>query len=212
MFSHFASSEEDFRYTKKQKQIFEKIILKLEKEGAQIPIKHMACSASSVLYPDTHFNAIRLGLSLYGLHATTKSKNKLELKPVLSWYTKIIQIKEVPAGTKIGYGGTYITKENTKLGILPVGYWDGYDRGLSNRSKVLVNGKKCPVLGHICMNLCMISLNGVEGVKTGNKVVLLGANKKNKTAITTEDLAKWADTINYEVVNRINPSLPRILK
>ncbi len=212
MFSHFASSEDNLQYTKKQKQIFDKIILKLEKEGINIPIKHMACSASSVLYPDTYFNAVRLGLSLYGLHSTAKSKDKIELKPVLSWYTKIIQIKEVPVDTKIGYGGTYTTKKTTKIGILSVGYWDGYDRGLSNKSKVLVNGKKCPVLGRICMNLCMINLNGVKDVKTGNRVTLLGGDKKNNISITAEDLAGWANTINYEIVDRINPLLPRILK
>jgi len=210
IWSHFASSEEDPDYTYYQLNQFKNLIKKLENNGILIPIKHMACSASSILYPQSVFNAIRLGLSLYGLYPAPKAKNRIELKPALSWYTAVIQVKEVPANTKIGYGGTYTTKRKTKIAIIPVGYWDGYDRLFSNKAQVIIHNKKCPIRGRICMNLSMIDVTGIKGVKPGDKVILIGKSKNQE--ITAEDLAKWANTINYEIVTRINPLLARRVK
>jgi alanine racemase len=208
IWSHFASSEEDPKYTHYQLKRFEQVIHILDKAGIKIPLKHMACSASTVLYPESRFNAIRLGLSLYGLYDAPQIKNRIALKPALSWYTTIIQVKEVPSNTKIGYGGTYITKKRTKLAIIPVGYWDGYDRKLSNQGEVIIYDQKCPIRGRICMNLSMVDITKIKGVKVGDKVILIGKDKK--TQITVEDLAHQIGTINDEVVTRINPFLPRI--
>ncbi len=210
LWSHFASSEESRVYTEKQIKIFNKVSEDLEKADIKIPIKHFACSAATALYKETHFNAVRLGISLYGLYSAASVKSKIKLKPALSWYTKIIQIKTLPKGTKIGYGGTYITKRKTKLAILPIGYLDGYDRRLSNKSFVLIRGKKCPVRGRVCMNLTMIDVTDVSGVRLGDKATLVGHDHDQK--ITIDDLAKWTDTINYEIADRVNPLLPRILK
>ena len=170
----------------------------------------MACSNSSIVYHNSLFNGIRLGLSLYGLYPSLKAKNKIKLKPALSWYTKIIQLRDLPKNTKIGYGGTYTTKRKTKLAIIPVGYWDGYDRLFSNQAQVIIHNKKCPIRGRICMNLSMVDVTNIKGVKTGDKVVLIGKSKNQE--ITADDLARWAQTINYEIVTRINPLLPRIVK
>lgn len=209
VWSHFASSESDLDYTKKQYEIFNQVVDLLKKEGVDPPLKHMSCSAATMLFTLKKFNAIRLGLSLYGLYPDDKSRSKIKLKPALTWKTKIIQVKEVPTGTKIGYGGTYIAKIPTKIAIIPVGYWDGYDRKFSNNSWVLVHGKYCAIRGRICMNLSMIDVSHVSEVKTGDEVILIGSD--GQSVISADDLAKWANTINYEIVDRINPLLPRII-
>ncbi len=207
--SHFASSEDEFEYTKKQQLIFEKTIGVLEKNGVHIPIKHFACSAATILHKTARLNAVRLGLSLYGLYPNQKSQKNIELLPALSLNTKIIQVKSVEAKTKVGYGGTYTTKHKSIIAVLPVGYWDGIDRKLSNAGQVIVSGIKCPIRGRICMNLMMIDVSKIKNVKVGDEVVIIG--NKGNVAIGADDLAKQIGTINYEVVTRINPLLPRII-
>ena len=186
---------------------FEKIIFDLEKRGYDIPIKHFACSSASVLYKKSLLNGVRLGLGLYGLYPDDLSRKKIKLLPALSWYTKIIQVRTLPAWTKIGYGGSFTTKRTTKIAVLPVGYWDGYDRGLSNKSVILIGGKKCPIRGRICMNICMADVSAVKNVKVGDEVVLIGRQASN--SISADDLADFASTINYEIVDRINPLITR---
>ncbi|MDQ5883060.1 MAG: Alanine racemase [Patescibacteria group bacterium] len=210
VWSHFASSEDDPRYTKFQLATFQKVVSELENQEISFSLKHFACSASSLLYPNTLFNGIRLGLSLYGLYPSEAARKKLKLKPALSWYTRVIDLKTLPKNTKIGYGGTYTTTKKTKLAIIPVGYWDGYDRHLSNKSTVIINNKKCPVRGRICMNLTMVDVSQVKNIRLGDQVILIGHSQTQK--ITVEELAQLIGTINYEVVTRINPLLPRIVK
>ncbi|MFA5127579.1 MAG: alanine racemase [Patescibacteria group bacterium] len=207
LFSHFAASEEDRIFTEHQMSSFEKIISDLEKRGYHIPIKHFACSSASVLYKKSLLNGVRLGLSLYGLYPDDLSKKIIKLQPALSWHTKIIQVRTLPAWTKIGYGGSFTTKRTTKIAVLPVGYWDGYDRGLSNKSFVLIGGKKCPIRGRICMNICMADVSAVKNVKAGDGAVLIGRQKSN--SISADNLADFAGTINYEIVDRINPLILR---
>ncbi len=209
VWSHFASSEDDEIYTKKQSADFWEVVEILKKEGIDPPLKHMSCSAASINFTLKNFNAIRLGLSLYGLYPDDKSRKKIKLNPALAWKTKIIQVKEIPTGAKIGYGGTFVTKMPTKIAIIPVGYWDGYDRKFSNNSWVLIKGKYCPARGRICMNLTMIDVTHIPEIKAGEIVTLIGED--GKSAISADDLAKWAGTINYEIVDRINPLLPRVM-
>ena len=210
LFSHFAASEEDRVFTEHQMDSFDKISTDLEKIGISVPIKHFACSAASVLFSRSRLDAVRLGLSLYGLYPDDLSRKKISLKPALSWNTKIIQVRSVPAWTKIGYGGSFTTKRTTKLAILPVGYWDGYDRGLGNKAQVIINGKRCPIRGRICMNICMADVTALKNVKIGDKATLIG--QQGRQIITADELAKWADTINYEIVDRINPLTPRLYR
>ena len=208
LFSHFASSEDDRGYTLRQIKVFNKIYRDLRQTGINIKEQHLACSAASLLYPTANFNAVRLGLSLYGLYPNPKSKTKIKLRPALSWYAKIVQIKQIPKGARIGYGGTFITTKPTTLAVIPVGYFDGYDRRFSNKAQVLIKGQKCPIRGRICMNLSMMDITGLKGVKQGDKAVLIGQIKLN--SVSVDNLAKIARTINYEIVDRINPLLPRI--
>ncbi len=209
IWSHFASSEDDFEYTKKQKNTFKKVIDELEKNNIYIPIKHFACSAATIFHKDTHFSATRLGLSLYGLYPNEKSKKNIILQPALSWKTKIIQLKNIEPNTKIGYGGSYTTKTKSKIAILPIGYWDGLDRKLSNIGQVIIRGVKCPIRGRICMNLTMVDVTKIKKIKINDEVIIIG--KQGNSAISADDLAKQIGTINYEVIDRINPLLPRII-
>jgi alanine racemase len=209
VFSHFASSEDDLKYSKKQEDTFKKTIDELEKNNIHITIKHFACSAATIFLKTAHFNAVRLGLGLYGLYPNENSKKIVKLKPALRLNTKIIQIKTIGPNTKIGYGGTYITKKQSKIAILPIGYWDGLDRKLSNTGQVIVKGIKCPIRGRICMNLMMIDVTKIKRVQVGDEVVIIG--KQGQSEIGVDELAKQIGTINYEVVDRINPLLPRIV-
>jgi alanine racemase len=179
------------------------------------PFIHTACSAAALLFSTTHFTMLRSGIALYGLWpsretllaAREKGGAVPDFRPVLTWKTKIVQIKTIPEGSFVGYGCSYKTMRKTVLGVLPVGYADGYDRGLGNRAHVLVGGRRAPVLGRICMNLCMVDLTDVPGAKLEDEVVLLG--KSGDERISAETIADWTGTINYEVVTRISPLLPR---
>lgn len=218
LFTHFASAEEvDQSFTLKQIDIFNKVIKNLKQAGIKIQCKHAACSAAILLQKSSHYNAVRLGISLYGLWSLEDHKKELkkkypwfDLKPVLTWKTKIIQIKDLPKQTTIGYGRTHLLNRESRIAILPVGYWDGYDRKLSNIGEVLIRGKRCQVLGRVCMNLIMVDITTLKNAKINEEAVLLG--KQGSQEITAEELADKIKTINYEVITRINPLLPRIVK
>lgn len=210
IFTHFADAENPNQLvTKQQLNQFNIVIAKLEQQGMRIPIKHAACSAALMLNKKTHFSLARAGIALYGLNSIESKHATVLLKPVLSWHTRIIQVKRLPAGCRIGYGQTYRTPKAITLAIVPVGYWDGYDRKLSNIGQVLIHGKKCPIRGRICMNLMMIDVTGVRQVKAGDRATLIGYTRAVR--ISADDLAQQVGTINYEIVTRINPLIPHII-
>jgi len=216
IFTHFADSEnDDWTFTNQQIFAFKNLLFNLQKQNIKISLAHTACSAATLGSPDTHFDLVRIGISLYGLWASEENKKNIkkryswfELEPALSWKTRIIQLKKLEKGTSVGYDCTYKTKRKTTLAILPIGYNEGYDRLLSNQGEVLVKGKKVPVLGRVCMNLTIIDVTGVPDIAVGEETVLIG--KQDNQKITAEEIAKKTKTINYEVVTRINPLLPRI--
>lgn len=218
LFTHYASSEEmDQSFTLHQTSDFYHLIRRLEKENIVIPVKHAACSAAALMNQQYHFDAIRLGISLYGLWSLEDGhsiRKKYYLKPALSWKTKVIQVKELNKGMTVGYGRTYQARQKVKIAALPVGYWDGYDRKLSNRGEVLINGQRCKILGRVCMNLIMVDVSGIS-VKVGDEAILIGqqaprrGSGQGREEITVDELARKVGTINYEVVTRINPLLLR---
>jgi len=218
LFSHLADSENPNQtFTNQQINIFEKLIFKLEEQNINIPLKHMACSAATILNKRSWFNLVRIGISLYGLYSIENGLEKIRrkypwfsLKPALSWHTKVIQVKDLPAGTNIGYGLTYKAKCQTKIAVLPIGYWEGYDRKLSNQADVLIHGRRVPVRGRVCMNITMVDITDIPNVRVGDRVTLIGRDGKEE--ITTDKLAKKISTINYEIVTRINPLLKRVYK
>jgi alanine racemase len=216
IFSHLADSENpNQKFTNQQIEQFETLLTSLEEQGIDIPLKHIACSAATLLNKRSHFNLVRIGISLYGLWSIEKDGERVKklhrqfsLKPALSWYTTIVQVKELPVGTPVGYGCTYKSLRKMKLAVIPVGYWEGYDRRLSNIGEVLIQGKRCSVRGRVCMNLTMVEVTHLTKVRAGERVTLIGRDGKN--AITADGIAKKIGTINYEVVTRINPLLPRL--
>lgn len=180
-----------------------------------VPFVHCANSAATIFAPGVHDTMVRVGLALYGLWPSAELKlavqrgRAFELQPVLSWKTKIAQIKDVPAGGAIGYDRTFITNRAIRVAVLPVGYWDGYDRGLSNKGKVLIHGRPCAVLGRICMNMMMVDVSDIAQVKAGDIVTLLG--REGIGTVSAETIAQELGTINYEIVTRINPLIPRFV-
>jgi len=217
--SHFANIEDTTKhdYPRRQLAVYRSAIRDLEAGGPRIPLRHMSCTASTILFPEPGFNLARVGIGLYGLWPSKETylsclldrKEPLSLEPVLSWKAGIAQIKKVPAGADIGYGCTYRTTRPTRLAVVPVGYYDGYDRGLSNAAHVLVRGRRAPVRGRVAMDFFMADVTDVPGAGLEDQVTLLGADGRER--ITAEDLAALAGTISYEILARINPLVPRIV-
>jgi len=216
--THFANIEDttDHSYAELQLKRFADAASSLKKAGIDIPILHCANSAATILFEKTRFNMVRPGIACYGMWPSSETydayiheiKNGFKLTPALTWKTKIAQVKSIPAGDPVGYGCTYKTEKDTKLAIIPVGYYDGYDRSITN-GHVLINDQIAPVRGRVCMNIIMADITDIPEVKTESEVVLLGSSKS--TAVTAEDFAAWAGTINYEATTRINERIPRII-
>jgi len=214
--THFANIEDTLNneYAELQLTRFNAAAACVEAIAGKLPYVHTACTAAALLSPSTHFTMLRTGIGLYGLWPSRETfismREKgasVDFRPVLSWKTRIVQVKMIPEGSYVGYGCSYRTTRRTTLGVLPVGYADGYDRAMGNRAYVLVRGRRAPVIGRICMNLCMVDLTDVPGAKLEDEVVLLGRSGDER--ISAETLAEWAGTINYEIVTRISPFLPR---
>jgi len=215
--THYANIEDtlNHEYAKMQISRFEAAMETVDRTSGRPPFIHTACTAAALLFRTTHYTMLRSGIGLYGLWPSRETLVALrekngpvpEFRPVLSWKTRLVQVKAVPEGTYVGYGCSYRTTRRTTLGVLPVGYADGYDRALGNRAHVLIRGRRAPVLGRICMNLCMVDVTDVPGATLEDEVVLLGSSGEER--ISAETMAEWAGTINYEVVARISPLLPR---
>lgn len=219
MSTHFANIEDTLNhgYAESQMAKFREALDGLAADGINPPVVHTACTAASILFPDTHFRLVRSGIGIYGLWPSRETyisallggRPVPALKPVLSWKTRLVQVKDLPPGSFIGYGCTFRTTRPTRIGVLPVGYADGYDRALGNSAYVLVRGMRAPVVGRVCMNLTMVDVTDVDGPLLEEEVTLLGRDCDEE--ITAETMASWAGTINYEVVTRISPLLPRIV-
>lgn len=217
--THYANIEDttDSSFAEKQLERYRENLEMLKAEGVDPPWKHTACSAAAILFPETYFNLARLGIAMYGLWPSKetfavakRAKRALELKPVLAWKTVIAQIKRLPKGTPISYGLTERTSRASKVAVLPVGYWDGYDRsGMSQVGQILVRGRRCKVMGRVCMNMCVVDVTDVPGARVEDEVVLLG--RQRRETVSAEDLAAKMGTINYEVVTRINPLTTRVV-
>ena len=210
IFTHFPSADEKGKsFTKSQIANFKRIIAHLKKCGYNMSLHHTAGSAAIIKYPESFLNMVRPGLMLYGLYYSNSMKKLIKLKPAFSLKTRIVLLKDVPRNTPISYGRTYITKSRTRIGILPIGYADGYSRHLSNIGEVLIKGKRFKVIGRICMDHTIVDLKDAK-VKTGDEVTLIGRSGKEK--IVVEDIAKKAGTIPHEIVSRIGPRIPRSFK
>jgi len=209
LFTHFAAADEaDAVYTRKQIEEFLHLLGELERKGIKIPLRHAGNSAAAMLFPQGHFDMIRLGISMYGYYPNPELSWPLHLQPVATWKTRLIYVKKVPAGFAISYGCTFITSRPTTVGTLPLGYADGYWRLLSNNGDVLVRGRKAPVIGRVCMDQTMVDLTGIPEAKEGDEVVLIG--EQGGEVISADDLARQVGTISYEVLTSLGRRVPRI--
>lgn len=199
IYTHFATSEaknKSFAYNQLNK--FFDLLEKLRKDGIEFPLVHAANSGAILDIEESYFDMVRPGMILYGYYPSNDVKNKIELKPIMNFKSRVMYIKKVEARTSISYGRTYYTKRPTFIGSIPVGYGDGYWRILSNRSKVLINGKFYPVVGTITMDWLMIDLGQKPSVRVGDDVLLMG--QENGINLGADKLSRIAGTIPYETV------------
>ena len=209
VFSHFSHAESvQGDYTQKQLEIFKRVLGQLRSAGVIPDLVHLANSAATITLPAAYFDMVRPGLMLYGVYPSPNMKEQINLKPVLSWKTKILQLKNVPSGTSVSYGQTYVTERESLIATLPIGYADGYPRFLSNRGEALVRGQRARIAGRVCMDLTMIDVTDIRNVRQGDEVVLLG--RQGGAEISADEIAAWANTISYEILTSIGTRVPRI--
>ncbi len=210
IFTHFARADESSKTPAyEQFKQFEKMIAMVEEKGVQIPLKHCSNSAGIVEIPECNMDMVRAGITLYGLWPSEEvDKTKISLKPVMSLRSRVAYVKELLPGRQISYGGTFTVKKKMTVATVPVGYGDGYARGLSNKGWVLIKGQKAPICGRVCMDQCMVDVTDIPGVKIGDTVTLLGKDADEE--ITMEQLGELSGRFNYEFACLITPRVPRI--
>lgn len=214
LYTHFSGTESKKfdSYTKKQtKELF--LWKNSFNEIGQYPKIHANATSGALHQSLKESDINRFGIGLFGLFPSEEIKKQFSstypFTPVLSWKTKISELKRVPKGSHVAYDCTYRTKKDSVLAVLPIGYWDGFPRNLSSRGFVLIKGKKASIVGRIMMNMCIVDVSNIQNIKEGDVVVLLG--KDGKESISAEDISSLSNTINYEIVTRINPLIKRLL-
>ena len=217
MYTHFANIEDtlDPSFAELQLRRFREALEITERAGIEPRLVHAAATAGALLYPETHFSMVRVGIGAYGVWPSRETRlafrergKQISLQPVLTWKTRIAQIKDVAAGDFIGYGLTYEVTRPMQVAVIPVGYYDGLDGRLSNSGRALVRGQPAPMVGRVAMNMVVLDVTAT-GASVGDEVVLIG--KQDEAEIAVEELAEKTGTIPYEVLARINPFLPRII-
>jgi alanine racemase len=211
LFTHFAEADvENSDFTRQQLSTFADFIRQLEDRGINIPLKHCSNSAALMNFPTAHFNMIRAGIVLYGLYPSPQSeRHKLDIIPVMTLKSRVSYVKTLPAGYSVSYGRTYCCQQDTPVATVPIGYADGYSRLLSNRVWAVIRGKRVPLVGNVCMDMCMFDVSGIGEVKEGDQIILFG---RAEDGVTADDLAAAMGTINYEVVSALGSRIPRIFK
>jgi alanine racemase len=208
-----ADEAEQPEWSRRQLDRFHDIVAQLAAAGIRAPLRHAANSAAALLWPEARLDMVRLGIALYGLWPGAAVQracaHRLTLRPALTWKTRVAAVKAVPARSQVGYGGSYTTSRDSRLAVLPVGYYEGYSRDLSNRGQVLIHGVRAPVCGRVSMNLMTVDVTHIPAAQPGDEVVLLGRQGQATTA--AEEMAAWLGTLHYEVIARINPLIPRLV-
>lgn len=211
IFTHFAEADggaAGMMYTMRQFGCFKELIETLSRRGIDFPIRHCANSGATLDYSMSHMDMVRAGIILYGMSPSDDVMHPEKLKPVLSLRAVISHIKEIESGSDISYGRTYTADKKLRVATIPIGYADGYSRQLSGKADILVHGVRCPILGRICMDQCMIDVTAVPEAKVGDTVTLIGEDGGD--AIRAEELALLMDTIPYEVVCGLSKRVTRV--
>lgn len=209
IFSHFSKADErDKGYTIYQFESFMDMVKKLDNRGVYIPIKHISNSAAIIDLPQYHLDMIRPGIMLYGYYPSEEvDKDRIVLRPAMTLKTKVSNIKKVPKGSYISYGGLYVTEKESKIATIPIGYADGFSRLLTSKAEVYIKGQRVPVAGRICMDQCMLDVSNVEGVNIDDQVVLFGYEEGYPTV---EEIANKLNTNSYEVICMVGRRVPRV--
>ncbi len=209
IYTHCSSSDEkEKEFTNLQIKRFKDVLTMLDTFKISIPFKHMANSGIIINYSDAYFNMVRPGLLLYGLYSSEDLSRDIGVMPVMSFETKVIHIKEMEPGDVVGYGRTYHVTKSMRVATLPVGYGDGYNHRLSNQGNVIIRGKKAPIIGRVCMDLCFVDVTDITNISVGDEVILYGT--QGKETIRIESVAKQLNTIPYEVTCSVSKRVPRI--
>lgn len=205
IYTHLSSADTDEEYTQKQLQSFDKAVAYCKDNVPTIRYIHSSASNAILNFPEAKYNLVRPGIIMYGYESAQGISEKIDLKPVCKLKSKITLLKTVKEGTSIGYGRSYITKKETKVATIPIGYADGLRRCLSNNWYVYINGKKCPIIGNICMDGFMADVTELEDVNVGDEVIIW--DNKN---IMLDEIAQKCGTINYEIMCTISNRVPRV--
>ncbi len=209
IYTHFATADSnDKTYANKQFRIFNDILNTLHAEGFDIPLKHAANSAATVTMPEAHLDMVRCGIMIYGLYPSGDiKKNSIIVKPAMTFKTKVICLKKVPAGSMISYGAFYKTKKPTNIITVSAGYGDGLNRLLSSCGHMLIHGQRVKIAGRICMDMTMLDAGNIQDIRQGDEVVIFG--DQGEASISVDEIASITDTINYEVLTSVSQNVYR---
>jgi len=208
-YTHFSVADvADKSYTRRQFSIYRQLLARLEEASISIPLRHVCNSAATLDLPEMTLDGVRCGIALYGLRPSEEVEPAIPLRPVMSLKSRVARVRTLPAGSSISYGRTYTTTRPTRVALVPVGYGDGYHRLLSNRGAVLIRGQRVPIVGRVCMDQFVVDVSKVPETQQDDEVVLIG--RQGEAEITAEEVARWAETINYEVTTSILPRVTRV--
>ena len=208
LFSHFAAADEaNLSFARTQLKRFLNILDIIKDAGFEIPIPHICNSAGLVNLPEAHLSAVRPGILIYGMTPSVDTHPSFPLYPALTLKSTVIHVRDLPPGSTISYGRTFTTRVPIRVALVSLGYGDGYPRSISNRGDVLIHGQRAPIRGRICMDQFVVEVTHIENVKVGDEIVALG--RQLDAVITTEEVANWADTINYEITTGLLPQVVR---
>ena len=209
LMTHLADADrKDSTFTEQQLLAFRAVLEQIKERGVSLPLVHTANSAAIVRFPHAHFTLVRPGIMLYGYHTLPATVPAPDLRPVLSLHTTIVQLRTIPRGGTVSYNGTFVATRSSRIAVLPIGYADGYSRRLSHRGSVLVQGRRAPIVGLVCMDMIMVDVTDFASVQVGETVTLIG--QQGEESIWAEEVAGWVGTIPYEILCGIGSRVPRL--
>jgi alanine racemase len=209
LFTHFATADAlDQAYVRQQLAQFKQVLSAVYQAGFQPLLVHACNSAATMMLPEAHFNAVRIGIAMYGMHPSSEWPPAFEIRPALTLKSLVSRVRELPIGAGVSYGRTFVTQRPTRAALVPVGYGDGFHRCLSDKGQVLVRGQRAPILGRVCMDQFVVDVSHIPGVQQDDEVVLIG--RQGEGEIRAEEAAALAGTINYEITTSLLPRIARI--
>ena len=209
IFSHFANADAaDLTHARLQVERFNEVLRFYEMHSLPTPVRHMANSGGILQLPESYYDMVRPGILFYGVYPSPEAQRTVDVKPALAWKSRVVYFKVTKPGHPVSYGSTWESDHNVRIVTVPVGYGDGYFRGMSNKAQVVIHGKRYPQVGRVCMDQIMVNIED-DSAFNGDEVVLIGA-AENGESVTVEELAEWAGTIPYEILTNINTRVPRV--